>query len=83
VTALGRIGGDGDHNRPEFSARGRRVHAGLKRAVAKGVKLGRPAVKPQMVDKIRRELSKGLGINKVTKLVGSSNGVVARIKGEL
>jgi DNA invertase Pin-like site-specific DNA recombinase len=59
-----------------------RIHAGLRRAVANGRKLGRPLNDPNAVDKARLALGKGLGINRVAKLVGLSNGTVQRIKGE-
>jgi hypothetical protein len=38
---------------------------------------------PDAVGKARTELSKGIGINRVAKLVGFSNGTVQRIKGEM
>ena len=60
-----------------------RIHAGLNRAVANGKKLGRPLNDPDAVDKARLALSNGLGINRVAKLVGLSNGTVQRIKGEM
>jgi DNA invertase Pin-like site-specific DNA recombinase len=60
-----------------------RVHAGLQRAVAKGVKLGRPLNDPSAVEKARIELAKGTGINRVAKLVGLSNGKVQGIKSEM
>jgi DNA invertase Pin-like site-specific DNA recombinase len=60
-----------------------RVHAGLRRAVANGKTLGRPLNDPEAVDKARNELAKGIGINRVAKLVGLSNGTVARIKAEM
>ena len=60
-----------------------RVHAGLRRAVANGKTLGRPLNDPEAVDKARTELRKGIGINRVAKLVGLSNGTVARIKSEM
>ena len=60
-----------------------RVHAGLKRAVANGKKLGRPLNDPHAIDRARLALGEGLGINRVVKLVGLSNGTVQRIKGEM
>jgi DNA invertase Pin-like site-specific DNA recombinase len=60
-----------------------RIAAGLRRAVANGRKLGRPLNDPDAVDKARLALGKGLGINRVAKLVGLSNGTVHRIKGEM
>jgi DNA invertase Pin-like site-specific DNA recombinase len=58
-----------------------RIHAGLRRAVADGRKLGWPLNDPGAIDKARLALGKGLGINRVAKLVGLSNGTVQRIKG--
>jgi DNA invertase Pin-like site-specific DNA recombinase len=60
-----------------------RIHAGLRRAVANGQTLGRPLNDPEALDKACQGLSKGLGINKVAKLVGLSNGTVARLKAEM
>jgi DNA invertase Pin-like site-specific DNA recombinase len=60
-----------------------RVHAGLKRAVANGRTLGRPLKNPDAIDKARTELRRGIGINRVAKLVGLSNGTVQRIKAEM
>ena len=60
-----------------------RIHAGLKRAVAAGKTLGRPLNDPGAVEKARRALRKGLGINKTARLVGLSNGTVQRIAQEL
>jgi hypothetical protein len=48
-----------------------------------GRKLGRPLNDPDAVDKARLALGKGLGINRVAKLVGLSNDTVQRIKGEM
>jgi DNA invertase Pin-like site-specific DNA recombinase len=60
-----------------------RIHAGLRRAVANGRKLGRPLNDPGAIDKARLALGDGLGINRVAKLVGLSNGTVQRIKTEM
>jgi len=38
---------------------------------------------PNAVDKARLALCEGLGINRVAKLVGLSNGIAQRIKGEM
>jgi DNA invertase Pin-like site-specific DNA recombinase len=59
-----------------------RIHAGLKRAVANGKTLGRPLNDPGAIEKARAALGQGLGINRVAKLVGLSNGTVQRIKEE-
>jgi DNA invertase Pin-like site-specific DNA recombinase len=60
-----------------------RIHAGLKRAVAAGKTLGRPLNDPDAIEKARRALRKGIGINRTAKLVGLSNGTVQRLKDEL
>ena len=60
-----------------------RIHAGLKRAVAAGKTLGRPLNDPDAIEKAKRALRKGIGINRVAKLVGLSNGTVQRIAQEL
>ena len=49
----------------------------------KGAKLGRPLNDPDAIDRARDELRKGMGINRVAKLVGLSNGTVQRIKGQM
>jgi len=41
-----------------------RIHAGLKRAVANGKTLGRPLNNPEALDRARRGLNRGLGINR-------------------
>ena len=60
-----------------------RIRAGLKRAVAAGKTLGRPLNDPDAIEKAKRALRKGIGINRVAKLVGLSNGTVQRIAQEL
>jgi DNA invertase Pin-like site-specific DNA recombinase len=59
------------------------VKAGLKRAVAQGVKLGRPKVDSATERKVRRQLAKGVGILKVAKSLGIGTGTVQRISKEL
>jgi len=59
-----------------------RVKAGLKRAVAQGVKLGRPKIDSATERKVRRLLAKGVGILKVAKSLGIGTGTVQRISGE-
>jgi DNA invertase Pin-like site-specific DNA recombinase len=60
-----------------------RIAAGLRRAVANGKTLGRPlGGDTDAIARARDELAKGLGINRVAKLVGLSNGTVARLKAE-
>ena len=58
-----------------------RIKAGLKRAVAQGVKLGRPKIDRVTERKVRR-LAKGVGILKVAKSLGIGTGTVQRISGE-
>jgi DNA invertase Pin-like site-specific DNA recombinase len=57
-----------------------RIKAGLKRAVAQGVKLGRPKIDSTTERKIQRQLAKGTGILKTARLLGLGTGTVARIK---
>ena len=60
-----------------------RVKAGLKRAVAQGVKLGRPKIDSATERKVRKQLAKGVGILKVAKSLGIGTGTVQRIANEL
>jgi DNA invertase Pin-like site-specific DNA recombinase len=60
-----------------------RVKAGLKRAVAQGVKLGRPKIDSATERKVRRQLAKGAGILRTAKLLGLGTGTVQRISREL
>src|SRR6478752_7862473 len=60
-----------------------RVKAGLKRAVAQGVKLGRPKIDSATERKVRKQLAKGVGILKVARLLGLGTGTVQRISREL
>jgi DNA invertase Pin-like site-specific DNA recombinase len=60
-----------------------RIHAGLKRAIANGKRLGRPLNNPKAVEKARQALGGGMGINKVARQVGLSNSTVARLKSEM
>jgi hypothetical protein len=55
-----------------------RVKAGLKRAVAQGVKLGRPKIDSVTERKVRKQLAKGMGILKVAKSLGIGTGTVQR-----
>jgi len=59
-----------------------RVKLGLKRAIAKGVKLGRPKVDRAIERKIERQLAKGTGILKTAKLLGIGTSTVQRIKAQ-
>ena len=57
-----------------------RVKAGLKRAVAQGVKLGRPNIDRATERKARQQLAKGIGILKVARSLGIGTGTVQRIR---
>ncbi len=57
-----------------------RVRAGLDRAKARGVRLGRPKTGAKVESAIRARLAAGDGMKKVAKAVGVGNGTVARIK---
>src|SRR2546423_6987117 len=59
-----------------------RIKAGLKRAVAQGVKLGRPKIDSAIERKVRKQLAKGIGIVKVARSLGIGTGTVQRISGE-
>ena len=59
-----------------------RIKAGLKRAVAQGVKLGRPKIDSATEWNVRRQLAKGVGILKVARSLGIGTGTVQRIAGE-
>jgi DNA invertase Pin-like site-specific DNA recombinase len=59
-----------------------RIKAGLKRAVAQGVKLGRPKIDSTTERKVRKQLAKGIGILKVARSLGIGTGTVQRISGE-
>jgi DNA invertase Pin-like site-specific DNA recombinase len=60
-----------------------RIKAGLKRAVAQGVKLGRPKIDSATERKVRKQLAKGVGILKVARSLGIGTGTVHRISNEL
>jgi DNA invertase Pin-like site-specific DNA recombinase len=60
-----------------------RVNAGLTRAKARGVKLGRPKVSAKVEAAIKRHLAAGTGILKTARTVGVGSGTVQRIKAEL
>ena len=56
---------------------------GLKRAVAQGVKLGRPKIDSATERKVRNQLAKGVGILKVARSLGIWTGTVQRISKEV
>ena len=60
-----------------------RVNAGLDRARAKGVRLGRPSVPAKVERAIRQRLQAGEGMLKVAKAVGVGTSVVQRVKTEM
>jgi len=57
-----------------------RINAGLDRARAKGVRLGRPSIAPIDLDKVRTALAKGGSIRVVAKATGFSTATVQRVK---
>jgi DNA invertase Pin-like site-specific DNA recombinase len=59
-----------------------RVMAGLERARARGVRLGRPRTGAKVEAAIRARLANGEGIKKVAKVIGVGNETVSRIKAE-
>ena len=60
-----------------------RIKAGLKRAVAQGVKLGRPKIDSATERKVRKRIAKGMGMLRVAKSLGIGTGTVQRIAREL
>ncbi len=60
-----------------------RVRAGLARAVAQGVTLGRPKVAPEVEAQIKAALKDGTGIRKVAREIGVGTGTVQRVAAEL
>jgi DNA invertase Pin-like site-specific DNA recombinase len=56
-----------------------RVNAGLARAKAKGMKLGRRPVKPSIETRIRELKATGMGILKIGRTVGVGTSVVQRV----
>ena len=60
-----------------------RVNAGLDRARAKGVRLGRPKVGKKTEAAIRARLATGEGMLKVARALGVGTGTVQRIKAEM
>jgi len=57
-----------------------RIRAGLDRAKARGVRLGRPKTGARVEAAIRARLAAGEGVKKVAKAVCVGNGTVSRIK---
>lgn len=57
-----------------------RINAGLDRARAKGVRLGRPSIAPIDLDPVRKRLQKGQSIRVIAKATGFSTATVQRVK---
>jgi DNA invertase Pin-like site-specific DNA recombinase len=60
-----------------------RVVAGLKRAKANGVRLGRRKLDPKIEQRVKLQLAKGTGILKTARMLGVGTGTVHRIKREM
>jgi DNA invertase Pin-like site-specific DNA recombinase len=61
-----------------------RINAGLDRARAKGVRLGRPKVDEEIETAIRKAVAEGdMGKHKIAKLLGVGSGTVARVMAEM
>jgi DNA invertase Pin-like site-specific DNA recombinase len=60
-----------------------RVHAGLKRAVEAGKRLGRPRIDPALEKRIQNQLRAGKGMLSIAKDVGVGSGTVQRIAREM
>jgi DNA invertase Pin-like site-specific DNA recombinase len=60
-----------------------RVLAGLKRARARGKKLGRPMIPPDKERAIRADLAAGLGFRRIMARQGVGTSVIQRIRAEL
>jgi DNA invertase Pin-like site-specific DNA recombinase len=57
-----------------------RVNAGLDRARAKGVRLGRPSIAPIDLDPVRKRLNQGQSIRVIARATGFSTATVQRVK---
>lgn len=57
-----------------------RVRAGIERARAAGVRMGRPAVSPERVEKIREALRSGAGVRETARKQKVSPATVSRIR---
>jgi DNA invertase Pin-like site-specific DNA recombinase len=60
-----------------------RVLAGLKRARARGKKLGRPPILPAKERAVRADIEAGLGFRRIMARHGAGTSVIQRIKAEL
>jgi DNA invertase Pin-like site-specific DNA recombinase len=63
-----------------WSQRDRRelIYAGLEKAKASGVRLGRPATSPERVAEVLDLRTKGLSIRQISRALGMSTGTVQR-----
>jgi DNA invertase Pin-like site-specific DNA recombinase len=57
-----------------------RILAGQKRAVANGIKIGRPSIPPIRLEKVKRALENGQSIRTIAKATGMSTATVMRVK---
>jgi DNA invertase Pin-like site-specific DNA recombinase len=57
-----------------------RVHAGLRRAVAKGTRLGRPPIKAEVEQRIREALKGGASIRATAAKFAVSKDTILRVK---
>ena len=80
---FGMSSGDGAFAEFERAMIRGRVKAGLERARARGVQLGRPRITMKVAAAIRTRLAKGEGIKKVAKATGVDNGTVSRVKASM
>jgi DNA invertase Pin-like site-specific DNA recombinase len=60
-----------------------RVLAGLKRARARGKRLGRPMIAPEKERAIRADLAAGLGFRRIMARHGVGTSVIQRIKADV
>lgn len=74
------VGAFGEFERGMIASR---VRAGLDRARAKGVKLGRPKVAEGIEEDIRVRLTAGVGIGKVARELGVGTSTVQRVRREI
>ncbi|NYZ11588.1 recombinase family protein [Azospirillum sp. RWY-5-1] len=60
-----------------------RVMAGLNRARAKGIRIGRPPMEPKLVRQIQEALAAGTGVRAVARQTGASPTTVSRIRQDM
>jgi DNA invertase Pin-like site-specific DNA recombinase len=59
-----------------------RVRAGMARARAEGLRVGRPKIDPEKEEQIRTLLKAGVGLNSIARKVGCGVSAVQRVKRE-